>query len=411
MWIDKTLGLAWYKKGNLTLPFPSASVQTVSRGSALWLPDSSGNWSSVASGNAGVNSLGQYIWEGRINLCGNCFDFTAPGWTLSNGQISATMPSPIAGFNAQKLADGNTTNTQHAVSSNGITVTANTVYTASCFIYSGNSDYPIIRLTAANGAFTSTFFATLTLANGTLATGTSGTATLIAAGVIPYGNGWFRVWVAGIVDATSTQIKPAIYLNGGNAYAGVVGNGTYATGVQLELGLGPSPIIPTTTASSASRAAEADTLVTTNLPAFGSAYTIFGEATPEAPTTFGVDQVLMQVDDGTGNNRFSIRRQASGAAAIAHSTASGSAVAVSTATAWAQGTTGKIAASQTSGRQAVSFNGGAIATGSGSLPNTPTAIRDGSIQSGAAQWNGPSRKLGLWCTQALTDAQLQAIAA
>jgi len=53
------------------------------------------------------------------------------------------------------------------------------------------------------------------------------------------------------------------------------------------------------------------------------------------------------------------------------------------------------------------FGGVLMPSQVGTLPATPSSVRVGSIQSGAAQWNGFLEYSAIWASQRVPNAQLQ----
>lgn len=216
--------------------------------------------------------------------------------------------------------------------------------------------------------------------------------------------GTYTLWVNGSGSATSSA-GTAVGSGFGAATQGtpnvitLTGAGTVVVTVagslnafQLELGaFGTSLIV--TAGATATRAA--DVVTVTIPPAFGSSYTLVGKGTPHALESYGTDQVLAQLDDGTANNRTSIRRLSTNGNGFFSHTAAGVLTSENTNTAWSTNVSLKLAGTMAASNQAVVLNGGAPATGANALPATPTNIRIGSIQSGIALWNGYIERIAL----------------
>lgn len=178
---------------------------------------------------------------------------------------------------------------------------------------------------------------------------------------------------------------------------------------QLELGASVTSPIRTTTAA-ATRAADAITLTTP--PVFGSAYSVFAQGTPTAPTAFAANQNLIQIDDGTASNRIALQRIA-GTGGIGFTLASGgSQVTVGPAVTviWATGSSVKMAAAVRA------FNTTAFATGTGVISNSTLALPIGvnRVVIGAnnavgSLFNGYVENFALWSALRLADATMRAL--
>lgn len=178
---------------------------------------------------------------------------------------------------------------------------------------------------------------------------------------------------------------------------------------QLELGAFATSPIRTTTAA-ATRAA--DVVTVSSFPTFGASYTLFVRATPLAPATFGSNQFLFSVSDGTGNNRLDTGRLATTGAAQGFYTAGGSGFNPLSGGVWAQGASGKFGAAQSVGAQATVFNGAAATTGvSANSPSGLNALHIGSNAAGILPADGYIERVALWPTTRLSNSDLQRITA
>jgi hypothetical protein len=177
---------------------------------------------------------------------------------------------------------------------------------------------------------------------------------------------------------------------------------------QLEAGtFATSPIL--TTSVAATRAADVVTM--NSPPAFGTAYTIFGKGTPQAPAALAQNQYLVSASDGTNNNRFSIFRNQSNSLATAVIVASG----VNSGAPGNQGActinvSSQIAMAGAPSDQAFVRNGQAATTSAVAIP-APNSIQIGvRPDSGAlTQWNGYVERIAIWPTQRLPNVTLQAL--
>jgi hypothetical protein len=175
---------------------------------------------------------------------------------------------------------------------------------------------------------------------------------------------------------------------------------------QLELGtFATSPI--RTTSAAVTRAA--DVVTVTTPPAVGSAYTLFGQATPKAPVTYAANQIALGVNDGTLNERSRIRRVATTGIGQGVTTTGGVDTVVASGIVSTQNISCRIAFAIANLDQAVSQNGSAIVTGAGALPSTPTVITIGTDQSTTLQYDGYVERVAIWAATRVSNASLQRI--
>lgn len=125
---------------------------------------------------------------------------------------------------------------------------------------------------------------------------------------------------------------------------------------QLELGASVSSPIRTTTVAVA-RSAD---VVSMTLPAMLQnllEYTEIAYAKPQTPVTYGINQNLLAISDGTTTNRISLARLiTTGIASVLNSASPGA----SSGVVWTQNTSGKLGQGWKSGNGITSFNGGSV---------------------------------------------------
>ena len=131
---------------------------------------------------------------------------------------------------------------------------------------------------------------------------------------------------------------------------------------------------------------------------------IYATGMPYAPTNYPVDQVPIEIDDGTVNNQLQIRRPASGAALLDVVGVGGSFTTVSPSGTWAQNTSGKSASQFTGSAILGTFNNGAIASSAKVGAISPTTLRVGSTVAAAKLWNGYISRVALACGASLLTA-------
>jgi hypothetical protein len=172
---------------------------------------------------------------------------SATGNTGGNASIVSSSALNPDGTTTMSLVD-NTTNARHFTNRN-VTITAGAAYSYSIYlkantltsalVYAGKSGSPYTRggmtVNLSNGTFTS--------AN------VSSPSSVTNQSVTAVGNGWYRVAMTVIIDATSTDGYMEINtVSGSNStYAGTGTGSIYLWGAQIEAGGIPTSYIPTTT--------------------------------------------------------------------------------------------------------------------------------------------------------------------
>lgn len=249
-----------------------------------------------------------------------------------------------------------------------------------------NSTVPATQTTASLGTGTYTLWV-----NGSgSATSSAGSATITGAGAAT--NGTPNVFVVTVAGTVTITVAGSL-----NAF-------------QCELGtFGTSLIV--TAGATVTRASDVVTLTTA--PSFGSAYSLFASGTPQAPAAFATNQNIAQIDDGTISNRISIFRALGGGnIAYRYSVAGPNVYATTSAAVAATGATFKTAIAAINGTQNSALNGTANSGGSGAGTITPTSVTFGANSTGEGhinQINGFLLQTGIWKSQALSSATLQAI--
>jgi len=217
------------------------------------------------------------------------------------------------------------------------------------------------------------------LSTGTIvqAVGTS-LFTSASASITDAGNGWYRCVITATPNDTSALTCVLRLHNGtSSSYNGDGVSGLYIWGAQIEAGAFPTSYIPTTTAS-LTRAVDA--MSTTNVGWFNESHgaflvegsrPVFGDSYP----------TIVQVDDGTANNRYFVYHNDAGAsnelrAANRVATVSQFDLGGGTATAITAGKTFRAALAYSANDFAFSVNGNTVLTDtSGSLPSGITTLR------------------------------------
>lgn len=290
--------------GVLSAPYQGANVDGVQ-----YFPYLNGN--TVASNvvtearGAAISSsiLGGYLPEpAATNLQLWSSDHTNATYTKTDTTptITGTDPSgtSLANLNTEGVAGTAT------VQSAAMAITANTSNTFSIYAKRGNTDWVCLQL--INGAVTSGVRAWFNLNTGAKgSTTTIGTGSGATSEITPLGNSWYRISLAGVVDAASVTAITFIQTASADASLVRVNNGTYQTwGRQFNTGRQIGLInsyIPTTTVA-VTRNADVLTYATTgwlNANA-GSLYGEFFNPTLSGP------YVIASLNNGGGNDRINI---------------------------------------------------------------------------------------------------------
>ena len=245
---------------------------------------------------------------------------------------------------------------------------------------------------------------------GSVSGGTAlGTGTYTAATITAVANGFFRVTVSGIVDAASTSGTLYCYMHNGTSvsYAGVVGNGMYFWGLQLEAGAFATSYIPTG-AASATRAADVVTCT-------GAAFSQWFNATEGTfvveyqPLAAGVGCDLFMAHSGAPLTNsigmyYDLSNHDVGWCCVAGVTQAAAAAVIANAAAH------KAAFGYAANDFALCSAGGAIASDTiGSLPS-PDRLTVGANSIASSTQAMTIKRIRYW-RKRLTNAQLQALTA
>lgn len=219
-------------------------------------------------------------------------------------------------------------------------------------------------------------------------------------------------------NALGSQRFTSIHTNGGSAGFSqrLVLNLTVNTGnainltlrvgwPQLELnGSVSSPIRTINTAVTRN----SDIVTAPNI-VWGTALSVYAEGSSSLPISAS-SQTIAAPYATVGGDRFSLDRTVTTGNARTLYIVGGTIVSnVNTGVSWAQNTNGKIAVAGQSGDQAISFNGNAVATGTGGgVPNNLDSFGIGQ-NSGSIGWQGYIRRVALWPTTRLPNATLGAL--
>lgn len=251
---------------------------------------------------------GLLIEVSRVNSLLYSEDFS--NWTATNINVSTNATtSPDGNLTADKIYD-NSTKSLKWVLRNISGITAGTTITSSVFIKfdsltrnfliqltdapSGGSNYSTVRL-YPNGSYDisdSTFSNT-------------------SAKVIPYPNGWYRLYIT-ITTSTITTITNRLVLECSSPkstnYPGDGSSGVYIWGAQLETGAFPTSYIPTG-ASTASRSTDIASITGTNFSSWYNSNegSLFANAISRSNETGTIGIAALNNSTSPGTYRVDLR--------------------------------------------------------------------------------------------------------
>lgn len=264
---------------------------------------------------ATLTPRGLLIEEAQTNTFTKSEQLDNAIWTKSASSVSANQAvAPDSATTMDKIVeDGTTANHSVRTSLNAISFTSGTVYALSAFVKAGARSWVGFTFggsTAWGGSKTAYF---------NLGAGTVGT---LAAGVTGYiqnvGGGIY--WICAIAAAVGTATGYAgLFLTTADNTASHAGDGVsdvLAWGLSLNTADSLTSYIPTD-ATTVTRAA--DVALITNANALADQCWIVKARTPRK-ISGGAVNVAMQVDDGTSNNRRSLRYETDGSIRVVATT-------------------------------------------------------------------------------------------
>lgn len=180
------------------------------------------------------------------NIITRSEDFSHADWVKINTTISSNYGQAPDGLNTSSLLTEGAAGT--AITSQSKAVVSGTRYCFSVFMrYTGTRWARIIFFETT--AAVNQFALWVDLQNGAMGSSINGgNATSVHGGIEPFGNGWYRVSVSGILQTNSA--RAAICSAQDNGSATRVAGATYeAWGTQVEVGSYPTSYIPTVASS------------------------------------------------------------------------------------------------------------------------------------------------------------------
>jgi hypothetical protein len=202
---------------------------------------------SVATDVPCVTAAGVLVERAGTNIALRSEEFDNASWVKISSAITANATtSPVGTATADKLTE--TAVTDFHTASQQPTLSDNTVYAHS--IFAKAAERTRIQLQSRTKA--NTFVGvTANLSTCTTISATTGTSGYVGHSVTSAGNGWCRVAVLvnALSGATAVNTFVALDTPSGGSYLGVVGNGAYIWGYQVEQSTVLTSYIPTTGAS------------------------------------------------------------------------------------------------------------------------------------------------------------------
>ncbi len=342
-----------------------------------------------------AESLGLLIEEQRTNTILQSEDLDTT-WAETRATLNLnSVVSPGGTLTADRLI-ASTDNDTHFTTQTFTGTAASWTFTA----YAKASGLNFVALRLFNGT------SQVGLAYYNLSTGATGTVTAGTAAITAVGNGWYRCSLTATL-AASASCTADIYLasaDNTNSFAGNAFNGIALWGFQVELGAFPTSYIATG-AATATRSADSASMTGTNFSSWynqseGSFYAEFATATPTTAR-------ILQIGDGTGNNRvdnfmaanqFAVFVQASGSTQV-----TGSATGILAANVF-----GKVSFAYKTNDFAWLLNAGAVSTDASGVVPTVYQIGIGRRLDSGTFLNGTIRRIAYYPLR-LTNAQLQAL--
>ena len=356
---------------------------------------------------------GLLIEEQRVNLVLYSEEFDNAGWTKSNGSVTANATtSPDGTTNADAFIENTAASAFHFINQPVTKAASSIAYAGSFYVKDKGRQvaFNIQNSTGSSGVQGRVNPATGTVTQNATAFGTGFTAGTIT--LTDAGNGWYRVVMTATSD-TSTTVGFQLALHNGTSsvYTGDGVSGAFLYGAQLEAATFATSYIPTV-ASTVTRAADIASMTGTNFSSWynQSEGTVVAQASTQR--TSGSAVRVLQIDDGTTDNRHSISFDGTSPSTTFNAaTIVGAVSQASFALPVTPLAVSKLAYAYKANDFAASANGGAVSTDvSGTVPSGLIAMRIGSLVGGIQQLNGHLSSITFYATR-LSNAQLQALSA
>lgn len=338
--------------------------------------------------------LGLLVEESRTNLLLRSEDFST-AWSTSLCSVATnTQIAPDGTLTADTLTDDNGSTGSPFVLQT-LTLADSTVYTMSCFIKAGTKSTARVGIRAKDG--------TVVLASFDLVAGTTSVGNAISSSIQGLSNGWFRCSAVCASATGAVSQRGLIYIDSGSYTAD--GTGTiFVWGAQLEAGSFPTSYIPTTTAT-VTRSADVASITGSN---FSSRVNTSSGSFLSEVIPFSINNSrIIQMGDGTGNNRHDLAFSSGSVLAFVNTGGATQVNALTTNTASAN-VLSKVGYAYSLDDFAWTLNAGSIRTDTaGSLP-VVNQLGIGQRLDSTGFLNGTLRRLCFW-PQRLSNETLQRI--
>ena len=255
----------------------------------------------------GSSDFGLFIEEAATNICLESADLTTTWTNLNSTELSSASTSPDALAGADQIIVDSAVSVPHGMEQ---TYTGSTTVDSCASVFAKQGHHTDIYLRLSDTADTDYIDIIVDLSDGSIlqaATATGGNAAVTGGGIETLPGGWYRVWISGICDSTTTSHKIVIGVSQGTTIS-YTGNGTDSVniwGAQIETNSFPTSYIATTTASE-TRAKDLATIDLTALTGYsateGTLYVDFKRDL----NIDGVTTNIVDLDDGTANEVIKI---------------------------------------------------------------------------------------------------------
>jgi hypothetical protein len=309
-----------YKSGKLYAQKPQTTDGQLAftRASTATRVNASGLIEAVATGVPRLDYLNStcpklLLEPQRSNIMLYSEQFDNAAWTKGDLTVSANNATSPDGFtNADRMVE--TTATGQHLAFQSLTVANGSTYTFTIFLKAQQRNAVSLQLADDSNRFTTLFDVS---AGTILTTRNTGTPVGTSNSIVNYGSGWYRCSITMTQSAGTTMI-PHFALSNSNTptwdgfdfptYAGNTANGLLAYGAALELGAYATSYIPTTTAA-VTRVADAASKTGISSLIGQTEGTVFLELN----RIFDANVVVLQLNDGTNNNRIQLEISSGGA--------------------------------------------------------------------------------------------------
>jgi len=394
---------------------PSAQI-TFSRSGGASYFDSTGKLvrsaGNVARANAylqdGSGDFGLFIEGGSTNVCLQSEDLSTT-WTTNNSTVvddSETAPDEIG---TADLIFADTATDVHNIEQTFTGSTSNN-FTASVFAKQGSSTDLHLRVSDTTDSHYIDMI--VDLSDGSVsqaAAATGANATLNDSGVESYNDGWYRVWISGIADSTTTSQKLVVGIADGTtlSFTGVGDESISVWGCQLEESDIPATYI-NTFGTSSTRGADEFLLDLSSYSWFNNTEGTIVVDFKRYAEVDNTKTMVIQLDDGDVDNSINIFQSATSKQIVCEVTDTASSQVSITTSTGDSNIRAKVAFAYKANDFAVSVNGAAVSTDtSGTVPTGIVNMRIGYDETGS-QLNGIIRTLTYYDTR-LDDADLVAL--